>query len=161
MVCYFNGLGRPLKFQPGYFESDRCWFNRAWTLQETTDGMIIGGETDDAAMEAEVQRRFDELLEMLKQMRRDKSLADVLSEMRERVSTNPMDRVAGLAYILQSRYLPEYDMMQSGEEAWEVIMDVMSDAYRAQLFFFCPMPGNGKENLATNMGGRHDKITPC
>ncbi|SJL16947.1 uncharacterized protein ARMOST_20483 [Armillaria ostoyae] len=26
VVCYFCGLGRPLRLKPGYFEDDRCWF---------------------------------------------------------------------------------------------------------------------------------------
>ncbi len=26
MVCYLNGLGRPLHLTPGYFKSDRSWF---------------------------------------------------------------------------------------------------------------------------------------
>ncbi len=34
VVCYFNGLGRPLHLTLSDFESDRCWFRRAWTLQE-------------------------------------------------------------------------------------------------------------------------------
>ncbi|PBK59009.1 hypothetical protein ARMSODRAFT_1027762 [Armillaria solidipes] len=34
IVGYFSGLGRPLNFKLGNFESHRCWLNRAWTLQE-------------------------------------------------------------------------------------------------------------------------------
>ncbi|KAK0221329.1 hypothetical protein IW262DRAFT_1372833 [Armillaria fumosa] len=65
-VYYLNGLGRPLRFEPGSFESDRSWFKRAWTLQEVTDHPIIGGETgDDGIMEEVVRRRFHEQLESL------------------------------------------------------------------------------------------------
>ncbi len=42
VACYYSGLGRPLYLKPGYFDSDRCWFNRAWTLQEIVDGAITG-----------------------------------------------------------------------------------------------------------------------
>ncbi len=47
VVCYFSGLGLPLSLQPGDFESDRCWFNRAWTLQEITEIPIMAGRTRD------------------------------------------------------------------------------------------------------------------
>ncbi len=58
VVCYFNGLGQPLHLTPSYFESDRCWFRRAWTLQEITENPIIGGETDNGyVMDDEVQKR--------------------------------------------------------------------------------------------------------
>ncbi len=33
VVCYFNGLGWPFYLTADDFESDRCWFRRAWTLQ--------------------------------------------------------------------------------------------------------------------------------
>ncbi len=54
VVCYFNGLGRPLNLTTDYFESDRCWFRRAWTLQEITPNLIIGGETGDDIMKEQV-----------------------------------------------------------------------------------------------------------
>ncbi len=44
VVCYFSGLGRPLSFTAADFESDRCWFRRAWTLQEISGQWIIGGD---------------------------------------------------------------------------------------------------------------------
>ncbi len=62
VVCYFNGLGRPLDLTPGYFESDRCWFRRAWTLQEITENPIIAGETENDIMEKRVRWRFDQQL---------------------------------------------------------------------------------------------------
>ncbi|PBK61060.1 hypothetical protein ARMSODRAFT_1065479 [Armillaria solidipes] len=34
VYCYLSGLGRPLAVTQDYFDSDHCWFNRAWTLQE-------------------------------------------------------------------------------------------------------------------------------
>ncbi|PBK59649.1 hypothetical protein ARMSODRAFT_1027199 [Armillaria solidipes] len=47
--------GRPLRLKPGYFEDDRCWFNRAWTIQEISEKMVIGGETgDDGTLEEDI-----------------------------------------------------------------------------------------------------------
>ncbi len=70
VVCYFNGLGRPLHLTPDYFESDRCWFRHAWTLQEITNDTIIGGETGDDVMEKEVQKVFNEQLTRLWEIRK-------------------------------------------------------------------------------------------
>ncbi|KAK0490156.1 hypothetical protein EDD18DRAFT_1187224 [Armillaria luteobubalina] len=47
VVYYFSGLGLPLSFKSGDFESERCWFNRGWTLQEMRDNFCIAGETHD------------------------------------------------------------------------------------------------------------------
>ncbi len=60
VVCHFNGLDQPLHLTADYFESDHSWFQRAWTLQEISNDIIIGGETGDDVMEKEVQKVFDE-----------------------------------------------------------------------------------------------------
>ncbi|KAK0215379.1 hypothetical protein IW262DRAFT_1496356 [Armillaria fumosa] len=128
VMCYFSGLGRPLRLKAGDFESDRCWFNRAWILQEISEEAIIGGETgDNHMMEEEMRARFHEELESLRLMGRDNSVVDVLRQMQTRVSTNPMDRVAGL----------------SQEDAWMALVDAMAYWSRTDLFFLYPEPGNG------------------
>ncbi len=136
VVYYFSGLGRPLSFKPGDFESDRCLFNRAWTLQEITPIMIIGGETANNGRMEEVIQRFNKQLQALQKMQRNNSVLDFLSHMRNRVSTNPIDRVAGLAYLLDSIHLPAYDAEQSEESAWVALMNVMSPWSRVELLFF-------------------------
>ncbi|KAK0438798.1 hypothetical protein EV421DRAFT_2037654 [Armillaria borealis] len=37
VVFYLSGLGRPLNSKADDLESDRCWFKRAWTLQEMSE----------------------------------------------------------------------------------------------------------------------------
>ncbi|KAK0493678.1 hypothetical protein EDD18DRAFT_1177964 [Armillaria luteobubalina] len=144
VICYFSGLGRPLSLKPGDFESDRCWFNRAWTLQEISEEAIIGGETgDNHMMEEEIRARFHKELESLRLMRRNTSVVDVLRQMQTRVSTNPMDRVAGLVYLLESRYIPVYDASQSQEDAWVALVDAVAYWSRTDLLFHYPEPGNG------------------
>ncbi len=150
IVCYFCGLGRPLMFEDGYFESDRCWFNRAWTLQEvpyTRNGgtqTVICGETGiEGRKEEEIRTRFDEQLTSLRQMRDEKSVLAVLSEMRTRMSAKPLDKVAGMAYVTDVRWLPVYDMVQSEEQAWARLVRAMYPNARADLFFYYPVPGNG------------------
>ncbi|KAK0479165.1 hypothetical protein IW261DRAFT_1564526 [Armillaria novae-zelandiae] len=145
VVCYFNGLGRSLHLTRDYFESDRCWFRRAWTLQELTDDAIIGGETGDNMMEQEVQKMFDERLAHLREIREQFSTLKLVLEMRNRVSSKPLDKVAGLAYLLHTDYIPIYDVEMSDADAWEVLMDVMSPLSRVQVFFYFPEPGNGRK----------------
>ncbi|EKM58364.1 uncharacterized protein PHACADRAFT_193482 [Phanerochaete carnosa HHB-10118-sp] len=42
-ITYFNGLGLPFDPSPTVVESDRHWFNRVWTVQETLFGWLPGG----------------------------------------------------------------------------------------------------------------------
>ncbi|KAK0447547.1 hypothetical protein EV421DRAFT_147366 [Armillaria borealis] len=94
VVCYFNGLGQPLHLTPSYFESDRCWFRRAWMLQEITENPIIGGETgNEYVMDEEVQKRFDEQLAWLRDIREWDMTLDILSEMRNRAFIRFRDRI--------------------------------------------------------------------
>ncbi len=142
VVCYFSGLGRPLPLAPDYFSSDRCWFRRAWTLQEITDDTIIGGETADDIMEEEVRKMFDEQLARLRGLQTRDLVLELLLEMQNRVSTKSLDKVAGLAYLLNTKFIPIYNAEKSDEEAWEMLMDAMSSGSRAELLFYFPEPGN-------------------
>ncbi|KAK0499255.1 hypothetical protein EDD18DRAFT_1461173 [Armillaria luteobubalina] len=143
VVCYFNGLGRPLHLRRDYFKSDRCWFRHAWTLQEITRHLIIGGESGDDIMEKEVQETFDEQLVRLQRIREQGLVLELASEMKNRVSSKPLDKVAGLAYLVEPDFLPTYDVEMSDMDAWEVLMDMMSAWHRGQLFLYFPEPGNG------------------
>ncbi|PBK64631.1 hypothetical protein ARMSODRAFT_1006975 [Armillaria solidipes] len=113
VVCYFSGLGRPLSLKAGDFESDTYWFRRAWTLQEIQHRMVIGGDTgDDRITEKEMRMRIEIQLSWL---RENKSVGGLgmpvfiaLSEMQRRVSTNPVDKVAGLSYLLWTDEIPTY-----------------------------------------------------
>ncbi|PBK91275.1 hypothetical protein ARMGADRAFT_1014166 [Armillaria gallica] len=149
VVCYFCGLGRPLIFEEGYFESDRCWFNRAWTLQEVpytrnrgTRTVVCGETGDEGRKDEEIRTRFERQLASLRQMRDEMSVFAVLSEMQRRKSANPLDKVAGLAYVIGVRWLPVYDMAQSAEQAWEHLVCHMYSNTQADLFFYYPEPGN-------------------
>ncbi|KAK0438676.1 hypothetical protein EV421DRAFT_1738423 [Armillaria borealis] len=51
-VIYLSGLGWPLSVTEGDLDSDRCWFRRAWTLQEVGDKRIIAGNTANGPMHA-------------------------------------------------------------------------------------------------------------
>ncbi|PBK85020.1 hypothetical protein ARMGADRAFT_1169769 [Armillaria gallica] len=161
VVCYFCGLGRPLCLKPGFFTDDRCWFKRAWTLQEISEEMIIGGETgDDGTLEEDIQVTFREQLASLRQIRESHIVFDVLSEMKNWVSTKPLDKIAGLGYILDLRYLPIYDGAQSEEDAWGALVDAMLRYSRVNLLFFYPEPGDGSKCWRPSWNQIMTKIHP-
>lgn len=94
-------------------------------------------------MEEEVQARMEKELSSLQNMYGN--VLGVLSEMQKRVSTNPVDKVAGLTYLLwSSGGIPAYHEMQSEEDAWTALVGVMHRCGRAQLFFY-PRPGDGNK----------------
>ncbi len=145
IVYYFNGLGRPLCIKAGDFESDRSWFKRVWTLQEfARDKRIIGGDTgNENTMSEEVHAEIDRRLLALRQISGVPGVSTALSHMRDRVCTNPVDRIAGLVYLLVwVDAIPAYYEMQSMEDAWTALVDVLSGRDRAALFFTYPRPGN-------------------
>ncbi|KAK0234005.1 hypothetical protein IW262DRAFT_1452551 [Armillaria fumosa] len=149
VVCYLSGLGRPLTLKEGDLESDRSWFRRAWTLQEADDGMVIAGETPDGPLHAQCKdgRYETELLTRFhKQLQSTRDLfwtRDLLVEMRKRVSTNPVDKIAGLAFLMVSRWIPAYYESTSLEDAWTALVDSITELRRAELFYVCPEPGDG------------------
>ncbi|KAK0186358.1 hypothetical protein F5146DRAFT_128073 [Armillaria mellea] len=149
VVCYFSGLGLPLSFKvEDDFDDDRCWFRRAWTLQEIHEDLIIGGKTSDGIiMQTGIQARFNEELSFLQSIRDSsrRSVFDLLSSMQSRVSTYPVDKVAGLVYPLVRKTTPAYNWAQSEEDAWTALVNEMNEHYRGQMFFLYSAPGNGRK----------------
>ncbi|KAK0491912.1 hypothetical protein EDD18DRAFT_1465669 [Armillaria luteobubalina] len=150
VVCYLSGLGRPFSLKEEDLESDRCWFRRAWTLQEINSLMSIGGDTGDdrfisKEMRARTENRLSWLRENTDQDWQGMPVFIALSEMQMRVSTNPVDRVAGLSYILWIAEIPAYYASQSQEEAWTALVDGIDESVRGHLFFLYPKAGDGKQ----------------
>ncbi|KAK0473038.1 hypothetical protein IW261DRAFT_1659666 [Armillaria novae-zelandiae] len=150
-VCYLSGLGRPLTLKEGDLESDQSWFRRAWTLQEVgDDSMVIAGDTPDGPLHAECKdgdygtellTRFHKQLQCT--TRSFHGMQNALGEMRNRVSTNPLDKIAGLASLAWSGWIPAYYESASLEEAWTALVDSMHESCRAELFVLFPEPGDG------------------
>ncbi|KAK0192157.1 hypothetical protein F5146DRAFT_999398 [Armillaria mellea] len=61
--------------------------------------------------------------------------------MRGRISSNPVDQVGGLAFLLVSRVIPAYHAAQSADDAWATLVATMDPWHRAILFFLYPAPG--------------------
>ncbi|KAK0458126.1 uncharacterized protein EV420DRAFT_1309270 [Desarmillaria tabescens] len=149
VVIYLSGLGRPLTLKEGDLESDRSWFRRAWTLQETGNSREIAGDTPDGPMHAECKdgkyetellTRFHKQLQPVQDM--SSLVLPALEEMRSRVSTNPVDKVAGLAFVLWPEKIPAYYESQSLEEVWTALVNSMNKRLRGLLFSLYPVPGN-------------------
>ncbi len=148
---YLSGLGRPLCVTEGYFDSDRCWFNRAWTLQEIAIwGYEICGVMPDGPLDAKPDKdgNYDtEVLTAFHQKLRDLTRFEyqtfkLLEEMWRRVSTNPVDKIAGMSILLGSSPIPAYYESQSVEDAWTALTNTTVDWMRGDLFFWYPEPGN-------------------
>ncbi|KAK0453051.1 hypothetical protein EV421DRAFT_646886 [Armillaria borealis] len=153
VVIYLSGLGRPLSLKEGDLESDRCWFRRAWTLQEVGHTRIIAGDTPDGPMHAwpidyngnYETKMLTSLHKRLKHMEGTTSsfrLFDALADMQNRVSTNPVDRVAGLAFCLQVQ-LCAYHESETLEDAWTAMVNTMDPYKRACMLFLYPGIGLG------------------
>ncbi|KAK0506581.1 hypothetical protein EDD18DRAFT_1059612 [Armillaria luteobubalina] len=152
VVCYLSGLGLPLSLKEGDLESDWCWFRRAWTLQEVGRRRTIAGDTPDGPLhakpiddagnyESKILTRFHKQLESVDIPRSD--IYGPLSAMQHRISTNPVDKVAGLAYSLETGFIPAYYESQSLEDAWTALVNAMWLRMRGRLFFSYPEPGTG------------------
>ncbi|KAK0220991.1 hypothetical protein EDD85DRAFT_892856 [Armillaria nabsnona] len=151
VVIYLSGLGRPSSLKEGDLESDRGWFRRAWTLQEVGTQRIIAGDTPDAPMhaqpidndgnyETEILTRHHKQLESLQGFR---DIFCVLADMQSRVSTNPVDKVAGLAFLLFPITIPAYHESESLEAAWTALVNAMGPVMRACFLFLYPGVGLG------------------
>ncbi|PBL01969.1 hypothetical protein ARMGADRAFT_1071474 [Armillaria gallica] len=152
VVIYLSGLGRPLSLKEGDLESDRCWFRRAWTLQEVGHKRIIAGDTPDGPMhaelvdengnyETEMLTSFHKQLEHMEGTTRSFRLFGPLADMQNRVSTNPVDRVAGLAFCLYAQRA--YHESETPEDAWTALVNAMPDYMRAKILFLYPGVGLG------------------
>ncbi len=153
VVCYLSGLGRPCSLKEGDLNSDRSWFRRAWTLQEVGTTRVIAGDTPDGPLhvkpmdkdgnyETELLTRFHKQLQSMGSIMDIFSVFAALKDMQNRVSTNPLDKVAGLTFCLGSQMIPSYDETQSLEKAWTALVNSMHTSSQGRLFSLYPEPGN-------------------
>ena len=154
IVCYYSGLGRPFTVEVGALSSERHWINRAWTLQENREQSIVGGVTDasppfppeELVDDTEVGRFAQRLATIPWEHPTNVFLA--LKAMQKRSSVNPVDKIAGLAYILQCNPLPVYKLEETAEDAWARLVENLPERYRGDLLFLFPMSGDGRLNWA-------------
>ncbi|SJL04981.1 uncharacterized protein ARMOST_08352 [Armillaria ostoyae] len=176
VAIYLSGLGRPLSLKEGDLESDQCWFRRAWTLQEVGKRRIIAGDMPEGPLHAEpideddtgILTRFNKHLraiDAIHELSRTLSLSpgmfEVLSEMQNRVSSNPVDKVAGLTIPLMSTMIPAYHESESLEDAWTALVNTMSVENRSELFFWYPEPGDARHKWRPSWDQVMSKALPA
>ncbi|GJE89222.1 hypothetical protein PsYK624_053170 [Phanerochaete sordida] len=126
-ITYFNGLGLPFDTSSSTLASDRHWFNRVWTLQESLRSWLPGGLTGDPIPNgAAFFGRVRTLLELT-------DTGGLAEELMRRRCTKEVDRISGLAYILGCETLPLYDESFHIEHAWELLVKHMWGDWRADL----------------------------
>ncbi|KAK0449094.1 uncharacterized protein EV420DRAFT_1312947 [Desarmillaria tabescens] len=153
VVIYLSGLGQPLSLKEGDLNSDRSWFRRAWTVQEIGDeDRIIAGDTPDGPLHAKPidedgNYKTDILTQFHMQWKsfstQDQGIFTALANMQERVSTNPVDKVAGLAFPLWPKTIPAYHESESLEDAWTALVNAMSSWMWVDFLFLYPAVGQG------------------
>ncbi|GJE84146.1 hypothetical protein PsYK624_002220 [Phanerochaete sordida] len=126
-VIYFNGLGLPLDVSPGSVASDRHWFNRVWTMQETVHSWLPGGLTGGPV--AGAGEVFSRLETLFKPQRLDIMARDIMG----RKYTKELDAIAGLAYCLGCNSLPLYDETMPLEHSWQLLLKHISPISRAHI----------------------------
>ncbi|KIP08385.1 hypothetical protein PHLGIDRAFT_117257 [Phlebiopsis gigantea 11061_1 CR5-6] len=138
-VTYFNGLGIPFDGTPArVWSNERHWFRRAWTLQETCIGWLPGGMT--GAEIGDSPAVFGVLEVKLRGLHRGE-LFRMVNDICARCSSTPIDKIAGLGYLLQCPTLPVYNEDTTAERAWSLLVRHLHPRVRIELLSVFPEPG--------------------
>ncbi|KAG7451706.1 uncharacterized protein BT62DRAFT_999382 [Guyanagaster necrorhizus] len=156
VVYYFNGMGRPFGFCTGNLERQPCWLNGSWMLQGISTNRAIGGITDGTSSSSarptdqEDYRAENKLGRLRRELECFDNLGschsnvfEALVQMQDLVSQIPVDRVAGLVFLLESNTILAYYETQSVEDDWTALVNTMYKVYRAQLLLAYPYPRGG------------------
>lgn len=151
VIVYFNGLGIPFRDDAVRADDKFHWFNRVWTLQEFPKSMEIAGGLEGRRLldlrprgweksgSETFWSRLDEEMEMRKQFRtgfgQNTVLGNVLKRLQGRFSTNPVDEVACLGYLLGCPTLPIYDADMSPEVAWSLLFECLGGELLTALLY--------------------------
>ena len=152
-VIYFNGLGRPLDMNRAKLDSPFHWFQRSWTLQETTEKWLPGGLTDPILGGSANGPYFMDLMrrsiEDMSVERR--SFMDLVYAFQSRpgvAAKKAHDRVAALSYLILHSIRMQYDSMpSSADEVWKMlIQELLKKFPQSHLNFLdllvrCPSAG--------------------
>ena len=140
-ITYFNGLGMPFDGAPArVWPNDRHWFRRAWTLQETCVGWLPGGLTG-AELDADAPLEVFGVLEIALRGLHREELFRLVNDICARCSSTPIDKIAGLGYLLQCPTLPVYDEDTTAERAWSLLVRHLHPRVRIELLSAFPEPG--------------------
>lgn len=156
IVRYLNGLGRKVNNQAVAWKDLRHWTNRAWTLQEINHDQMSTPDGDGELNLMEVvggthpPQNVRQLLHPISQLAatahssRGCGILPLVREIIKRSASNPLDKVAGINYLMWPRGsqfdLPIYNMDTNVEASWLKCVDSMRLELKLELLFLYPNP---------------------
>ena len=163
IVRYFNGLG--IRFSNDGWDDSRHWLQRAWTLQEiTTEIATINGGTKRGRgqiflnSQGEVSGKVITLRDAIRpvtklatQVRSQYGceVYELAQEMSGRHATQPVDKISGLFYLLQTTKLPCYDEKITSENFWQQCFHLLPVNRKAEILFDFPYRGSDEQWFPT------------
>lgn len=152
VITYFNGLGRPFVVNADVATCDHHWLQRAWTLQETNLCWLPAGLSPltrvdflDFGSAVGGDGICEQLRDLWMMLVHEKPIFfRIVQVMQRRHSTNPVDRVTALAYLLRCPEFPTYNAREDPNTAWIRLLSHMQPKHRCDLLFRYPSPTNGK-----------------
>ena len=168
IVRYFNGLGVPFS-NDGWGDS-RHWLCRAWTLQEiaseknTINGAIprdlrdpsqrcvfLNSQGTVSGKLIKFRSAISPVIQLAAQV--DSvygcDIYELAREMAGRQSTEPLDKLSGLFYLLHTTKLPCYDEHKTGEDIWRECFHLLPLERRVEILFNFPYRGSDKQWFPT------------
>jgi len=76
-------------------------------------------------------------------------LVPLLQEMNRRSAVNPLDKICGLAYLLDLQRVPTYSLSLGPEEAWKHLVHILDYKLRLELLVQFPYPGTASNWMPT------------
>ena len=165
IVRYFNGLGVP--FSNDGWDGPRHWLCRAWTLQEIASekNTINGGILQDRSQRrvflnsqgtvSKKSIKFRSAIRPVIQLAAQVGslygcdIYDLAQEMARRHSTEPVDKLSGLFYLLRTTKLPCYDEQLTSEEFWRQCFHLLPLERKSEILFDFPYRGSDDQWFPT------------
>ncbi|KZT20443.1 hypothetical protein NEOLEDRAFT_1100741 [Neolentinus lepideus HHB14362 ss-1] len=159
VIRYYNGLG--VAFECRGWTGDRHWLRRVWTIQEIHPNSVTAGLPEGLTAEdfhhlksEEHGRPFNHylgpILELEDKMEwfglaRLEDLFQALKELRGRVATKRIDKIAAFGSLLHGLVrIPLYEADMDLERAWALLLQCMHPYMLAGFLWRISIPGNGR-----------------
>ena len=165
IVRYFNGLGVP--FSNDGWDGPQHWLCRAWTLQEiasekdTINGSIPRDRSqrwvflNSQGMVSGKMIKFRSAISPIIQLAAQVDskygceIYELAREMARRQSTQPVDKLSGLFYLLRTTKLPCYNEHKTSEDIWRESFHLLPLERRAEILFDFPYRGSDEQWFPT------------
>ncbi|KAF8465533.1 hypothetical protein BDZ91DRAFT_783245 [Kalaharituber pfeilii] len=170
VLRYFNGLGRRFVCSTEIWSDRRHWANRAWTLQEmrpeeemVNAGVIVGSRLSlstplsTSGEHITLRMMLKPLSELALAIHSPSgcSIIELARHMSKRFATNPVDKIAGINYLIWPKGwtfdLPIYNPATHMEDAWLRCVRSMRRDLKVELLFLFPHPREHLTNHTTSV----------